>query len=143
MEIIDNNLDFLIELLFISEDEKLCEQGLYFKNKLKNCETEYIKKGDHKKYSDGKISKLSMNNSSLCISCKCNNYEYNETIINMINIYDELKDYFNKIDCYIHFMINIFYDEDYPLSLEFGEELMELLIKHHFSLPIDCYSKKK
>jgi hypothetical protein len=132
------NITFTIH----SEDDELENQGNVFKNLLKNCELEYIKKGDHKKYKNGKISKLPCKNSTLYIRIISSNYIYNKDIIDIINVYDKLNNYFINIEYDAYLSIDIFYDKDYPLSLEFGQEVLELLVKNEFSLPISCYTKK-
>jgi hypothetical protein len=137
----EDYMKITISLMILSEDDRLKCQGDIFKNLLKNCEIRYTKKGEHLQFENGKISKLAMKNSSLDIKINSSNYNYNDDIINIINAYIQLKDYFLKIEYHRFFSINIFYDKDYPLSLEFGEDVLELLSKNKFSLPISCYTK--
>ena len=129
-----------ITFTILSEDKKLFNKCDIFKNSIENCEIQYIKKGEYKKYNNGKKSKLPIKNSTLYI--KKISSDYNNDIINIIIIYEQLKDYFMQIEYDAYFSIDIYYDKEYPLSLEFGKDVLELLSKNNLSLPISCYKKK-
>ena len=125
----------LVEFITISEVPDLYEKSMYFTKKISNCKVDYIHKGEYRKYEDGKLSKHPIKNSVLTIANE--NLDYNNTIIKMLSVYEDLLEFFNQIehDTYINIS---FYSND-MFSLEFGVEVLGLLKKHNFSLPVSCY----
>jgi hypothetical protein len=139
----ENYIDtFIITLTIVSDDNNLINQGNYYKNSLKNCEIEYIEKGEFKIYNNGKISKLKHKNSTLYIKLKSSNYNYNKDIIELITVFEKQIEYFKNSEYDAYILIDIYHDKNYSLSLEFGNEVLKYLCKHKFSLPISCYINK-
>ena len=127
----------LVEFEFMSEESDLIDKANYFIENIKNCRIEYIKRGEHRKIENNKETILPAKNSVLYV--KCENDDYNKTIIEMLNIYDGLKDYFDKIQCDAFINLSFFERSEYYFSLEFNEDVLALLSKYHFPLPISCY----
>jgi hypothetical protein len=127
----------------MSEDKNLIKKGIFFKGRIENCKIEYIKRGEHKIYENGKKSILRSKNSILYIKYKDNNIDkfvdYNKIIVEMIKVYEKLKEYFDKIKCEPFINLTFFDKQENYFSLEFSEEVLALLSKYHFSLPISCY----
>jgi hypothetical protein len=118
----------------MSESPSLKDQAYHFKAIL-NCKTEYLGKGEFKKYPNGKTANLPAKNSVLTIT----SYEedYNSSVMKILSAYEGLLSYFNQIQ-YDAF-INLSYYSNDMISLEFSPEVLSLLSKYNFSLPISCY----
>ncbi|GHT80664.1 hypothetical protein FACS1894130_12140 [Spirochaetia bacterium] len=125
----------LIELVIFSEDIRLKEQSVYFRNAITDCEVEYIARGEHRHYVNGKQTILPSKYSVLYV--KSTNQDYNQAIVEMIAAFGELSDYFDKIEHDTNINVSFFSDDLF--SLEFSEQVMSLLSKYHWSLPISCY----
>jgi len=129
----------IVDLLIVSEIPELYEKSVYFIKAIPNCNIEYLHKGEYKKHSDGRVSRLPMKNSSLHISSDAS--DYNNTLIQMFSVYEDLLGFLNKIEHYISIDISFFSND--MISLEFSVEVLGLLKKHNFSLPITCYLEKQ
>ena len=131
-------MEVLVEFVIMSEYSKLLEKSEYFIKSIPNCKFYYFKKGEYKKYTNGKLSKLPMKNSILKIVNE--DSDYNNTIIQMLTVYNNLLYFFNSIDHEVSINISFFSNDMF--SLEFGVEVLGLLNNYSFSLPISCYQKK-
>jgi hypothetical protein len=132
-------MKILVEFISISENSelKLKEKTVQFKKLLPDCEIEYLHKGEYKKYSNGRISKLPTKNSNLTISIYAEELDYNKIITDMLTTYKNLKNYYKNIEH--HSFINLSFFSDDMISLEFSKQVLSLLSKNNFSLPISCY----
>jgi hypothetical protein len=129
----------LVEFITISEYPELFEKSINFIRAIPNSKVNYLRKGEYKKYPNGKLSKLPEKNSSLTIINE--DSDYNNTIIQMLTVYNDLLSFFNQIEH--DTFINIsFYSND-MFSLEFGIEVLGLLKKYNFSLPVSCYRESE
>jgi hypothetical protein len=128
----------LVEFISMSEDIRLKDQAIHFQRAMPDCTVNYLMKGEYKKYSDGKTSKIPVKRSVLTVENTSENY--NRTIIDMIGVYEKLLDYFSQIrhDTFINLS---FFSNDI-ISLEFNNQVLFLLNKYNFSLPISCYHSK-
>jgi hypothetical protein len=125
----------LVEFISMSEDMRLKDLVAHFQKAMPDCTVNYLMKGEYKKYPGGKISKIPAKRYVLTVGNTCD--DYNKTIIDMIVVYEKLLDYFSQIghDTFI----NLSFFSDDMISLEFNSQVLFLLNKYNFSLPISCY----
>jgi hypothetical protein len=123
----------------MSEDPDLKNVGKYFADNIIDCKIEYLAKGEFRKYDNGKIAKLPSKYSILYVTSK--DVEYNKIILKMLTVYGQLTSYFNSIE-HNSFINLSFFSKD-MISLEFDSNVLFLLSKYHFSLPVSCYYEKE